>query len=184
MAQEVMAQRVGNATMLARLADVIIIRLIRRWAETRGDETLGWLAAVRDPRIGKALIAMHQWPEKSWSVESLARVASLSRSMFSDRFASVLGMPPAKYLATWRMSLARHLLSRERLSVAQVAARLGYDSSLRLAGHSREWSAYPQARSGVRMSCVLTSWPKGNSEPFSSRRVALARQHLLNIPRS
>jgi AraC-like DNA-binding protein len=128
MAEEVMAQRVGNATMLSRLADVVVIRLIRRWAETRGNETFGWLAAVRDPRIGKALIAIHQRPEKPWSVESLARVASLSRSMFSERFASVLGMPPAKYLATWRMSLARHLLGRQRLTVSEVATRLGYDS--------------------------------------------------------
>jgi AraC-like DNA-binding protein len=128
MAEEVMAQRVGAATVLARLADVVIVRLIRAWAEGSCGETTGWLAAIRDPKIGRALSAVHRRPGHSWSIAALAKEAGLSRSMFSERFAAVMGMPPAQYLARWRMHLSSLLLSRQQLSVSEVARRLGYES--------------------------------------------------------
>ncbi len=128
MASEVIDRRVGAATILARLADVVITRLIRTWVEARCADTSGWLAAIRDPKIGLALAAMHRRPEHSWSVAKLAKLAGLSRSMFSERFAAVMGVPPAQYLASWRMHLASGWLRDERLTVAQISARLGYES--------------------------------------------------------
>jgi AraC-like DNA-binding protein len=128
MASEVLDQRVGAATILARLADVVITRVIRTWVEGRCGDTSGWLAAIRDPKIGRALAAMHREPARPWSVEDLARVASLSRSTFSERFSVLVGVPPAQYLATWRMHLASNWLRNERLTVAEVSARLGYES--------------------------------------------------------
>jgi AraC-like DNA-binding protein len=128
MAEEVMAQRVGAATVLARLADVVIVRLIRAWAEGSCGETIGWLAAIRDPKIGRALSALHRRPGHSWSIAALAKEAGLSRSMFSERFRAVMKTPPAQYLARWRMHLATLLLSRQHLSVSEVARRLGYES--------------------------------------------------------
>jgi AraC-like DNA-binding protein len=128
MAEEVVAQRIGGATVLARLADVVIVRLIRAWVEGRCGETTGWLAAIRDPKIGRALSAAHRRPGHSWSIESLARESGLSRSMFSERFSAVMGIPPAHYLTRWRMHLASLWLSRQRLSVSEVARRLGYGS--------------------------------------------------------
>jgi AraC-like DNA-binding protein len=128
MADEVVAQRVGAATLLTRLADVVITRVIRAWVEAQCVEPIGWLAAIRDPHIGRALAAIHQRPGDPWSVESLADVARASRSLFSERFTSVIGMPPARYLARWRMHVASGWLRNERLTVAQVAERLGYES--------------------------------------------------------
>jgi AraC-like DNA-binding protein len=128
MAEEVIAQRVGAATVMTRLADVVIARVVRAWVESRRGDTTGWLAAIRDPSIGRALAAMHQRPGERWSVESLARTARTSRSLFSERFGSVVGMPPARYLARWRMHLASVWLRNERLTVGETATRLGYDS--------------------------------------------------------
>jgi AraC-like DNA-binding protein len=128
MAEEVLARRVGAATVMTRLADVVITRVIRAWVESRNEDTEGWLAAVRDPQIGRALAAIHQRPGDPWSVESLADVARTSRSVFAERFASVVGVPPARYLARWRMHVASGWLRSDRVTVAEAAARLGYDS--------------------------------------------------------
>jgi len=128
MADEVMEQRVGAATVLARLADVVITRLVRSWAENFHGGTTGWLAAIRDPKIGSALAAIHRRPGNAWSIEGLAKIAGMSRSMFCDRFAAIVGMPPAGYLARWRMHLASSWLGNERVRVAEAAQRLGYQS--------------------------------------------------------
>ncbi len=128
MADEVVAQRVGAATVLTRLADVVITRVIRAWVEARSGDATGWLAAIRDPKVGRALAAIHRRPGHPWSVEGLADVAHVSRSMFAERFTSVVGVPPAQYLARWRMHLASAWLRNGRLTVAAVAARLGYES--------------------------------------------------------
>jgi transcriptional regulator GlxA family with amidase domain len=128
MASEVREQRMGAATVMARLADIVVTRVIRAWAETRADAASGWLGAVRDPQIGAALAAFHRSPERSWSVEALAATAHLSRSQFSERFSASLGVAPARYVASFRMHLASRWLATERLSVGEVASRLGYDS--------------------------------------------------------
>jgi AraC-like DNA-binding protein len=128
MASEALERRVGAATLMARLADVIILRVIRAWVESRAADAEGWLAAMRDERIGRALAAIHRKPGEPWSVESLAAVAGVSRSIFAERFAKLVGMPPARYVARWRMHVASGWLQNERASVAEVAARLGYES--------------------------------------------------------
>lgn len=143
MAEEVLAKRVGAATVMTRLVDVVITRVIRAWVESRGEDTEGWLAAIRDPQIGRALAAIHQRPGGRWSVESLADVARMSRSIFSERFASVVGVPPARYLARWRMHIASGWLLRDRVTVAEAAARLGYESEAAFSRAFKRFSGVP-----------------------------------------
>jgi len=128
MGDEVIAQRVGAATVMARLADIIITRIVRAWVETERESAAGWLAAIRDPKIGLALAAIHRDPGNTWSVESLADIAGASRSVFSERFTNIMGVSPARYLARWRMHVASAWLRNARLTVAQTADRLGYES--------------------------------------------------------
>ena len=128
MADEVKEERLGGATILARLADVVIARVIRAWVEARADDTSGWLAAIRDPKMGRAIAAIHRDPGAPWSVASLASLARTSRSTFSERFTAVVGVSPKRYVTSWRMQLAASWLRDRKLTVAETAARLGYDS--------------------------------------------------------
>ena len=128
MAEEVATQRIGGATVLKRLADLVIARVVRSWVEHRDVNSAGWLAAIRDPKIGRALAAIHRRPGTDWSVKSLARLSQMSRSMFSEHFATMVGVPPARYLTRWRMHLASTWLQNQRLTVSETALRLGYES--------------------------------------------------------
>jgi AraC-like DNA-binding protein len=128
MAEEVGDQRIGSATIMARLADVVVTRLIRTWIETRPAEMGGWLAAVRDAHIGRAIAAIHRRPGARWTVDALAAEARLSRSTFADRFTALLGVSPARYLLQWRMRLAAAWLRGDVMSIAEAAEQLGYAS--------------------------------------------------------
>jgi AraC-like DNA-binding protein len=128
MTREVREERIGCATILSRLAEVVVTRVVRAWAEEHDDETTGWLAAIHDPKIGRALAAIHRDPGTKWSIGTLARQARASRSDFAQRFAHLVGVTPARYLTRLRMHIAGRWLRAEQLSVAEAASRAGYES--------------------------------------------------------
>ncbi|CDZ38596.1 AraC family transcriptional regulator [Neorhizobium galegae] len=127
MAREVDMDRVGAGGILARLADVLTATLIRTWVEHGCGDTTGWIAAVRNPDVGRVLAAIHLQPERDWNIASLARLMGASRSGFAERFLRVVGETPARYVARVRMHQARQWL-RDGERVATVAERLGYDA--------------------------------------------------------
>jgi AraC-like DNA-binding protein len=127
-AQEAAALKPGGETVLTRLADVIVIQAIRSWLERAPEAETGWLAALRDPRIGRALGAIHKAPGRDWTVAELARAAGLSRSVFAARFAELTGLAPMAYLTDWRMTLARLRLSETGDALGVIAEDLGYRS--------------------------------------------------------
>lgn len=128
MASEIALDRVGAGGMLARLADVLAATMVRAWVERGCGDATGWIAAVRDPRIGKVLAAIHLDPSGDWSVPRLARMMGVSRSGFAQRFAEVVGETPARYVTRVRMQEASRSLAEDREGIAHVARRLGYDS--------------------------------------------------------
>jgi len=128
MAIEVQSRRIGSATIMARLADIVLTQIIRTWVETRDVELTGWLAAIKDPQIGLALACIHRRPGALWDVEMLAESANMSRSKFSERFGELLGTSPARYLLQWRMRLAAAWLRNGHMTIAETAAGLGYQS--------------------------------------------------------
>ncbi len=143
MSEEVRRGRLGSATMLTRFADLVVGSIIRGWAETAPAGDSGWLSAVRDPNLGRAMLAIHAQPGSDWSVDRLAAEAGMSRSNFFARFTSTLGQTPARYLAVVRMGVATTMLRQSASTIADAAARLGYDSEAsfsraykRVVGHS------------------------------------------------
>jgi AraC-like DNA-binding protein len=124
--REAGALRPGGETVITRLADVLVIQAIRSWLDTAPEADSGWLAALRDPQIGRALTAIHRAPQAVWSVALLASEAGLSRSGFSARFAELVGEAPMRYLTSWRMQLARSELQTTSDPLPVIASRLGY----------------------------------------------------------
>ena len=146
MAVEASEPKVGSATILSRMADLLTARLIRCWVKSHDSSTTGWLAAIRDPHIGRALVAMHREPGNNWTLESLAGLAGQSRSVFAERFSAILGEGAARYLARLRMQLAREWLGQNGMATAEVASRLGYESEASFArAFKRITSASPGA---------------------------------------
>jgi AraC-like DNA-binding protein len=117
----------GRDLMLSRLVELLLVEALR--ATQRGDAPPGLLRGLGDARLAAAIRCMHGDPARSWTVEQLARTAALSRSSFFDRFRRAVGLPPMEYLLAWRMALARDLLRRRGLGVAEVAERIGYGSA-------------------------------------------------------
>jgi AraC-like DNA-binding protein len=125
---EVSLDRVGAGGILARLADVVAASLIRSWVERGCGDASGWIAAARDPDIGRVLAAIHLNPSADWTMETLAKTMRGSRSAFAERFTRVVGETPARYVAQVRMHHARQWLTRDKARIGVVAQRLGYDS--------------------------------------------------------
>jgi AraC-like DNA-binding protein len=120
--------RPGGETVITHLADILIIQAIRSWIDSAPEADSGWLAALRDKHVGKALAAIHREPEKDWSVASLAKEVGMSRSGFSARFTQLVGESAMRYLTQWRMQLARVQLQETSESLSVLADRLGYQS--------------------------------------------------------
>jgi AraC-like DNA-binding protein len=119
--------RAGAENVLSRLSELMFVEAVRRYLDGLPSDQLGWLAGVRDPIVGQALAAIHSQPREVWTVERLARFAGMSRSVFAERFTTMVGQPPMQYLALWRMQLASRLLL-DGGAVAAVANAVGYDS--------------------------------------------------------
>jgi AraC-like DNA-binding protein len=128
MGTEARSTKVGATTIMTRLADMLVIYAIRAWFEANETSGTGWLGALRDPGVGSALALMHGRPEERWTVASLAAEVGMSRSIFSERFALLTGVPPLLYLTRWRMHLALRWLRQDKASISAVAERLGYES--------------------------------------------------------
>lgn len=118
----------GGETVLAKLAELLFIEVIRQHIDGLPENSRGWLAGLRHPQIGHALKLIHGRPADDWSIERLAREVGLSRSVFADRFTHFACVSPMQYLARWRMQLAARRLETPGISLAQVGAEVGYES--------------------------------------------------------
>jgi len=128
MAREVADPRPGSPVVLLRLVELLVIQALRTWMEGCPMGACGWLQGMKDPQIGRSLALMHSEPGQPWDLESLARSIGLSRAVFAERFARLMGDSPKSYLTGWRMHLASIWLKEDRLTLAETADRLGYGS--------------------------------------------------------
>jgi AraC-like DNA-binding protein len=128
MEREARGERAGYAGILARLADVISAFIVRAWVECGCGDANGWVAALRDPRLGRVIAALHRDPGRDWTLAELAAEMGSSRSVFAERFLAVTGVTPVRYLTELRMRLAVQWIGRDRMPIETAAHRLGYGS--------------------------------------------------------
>ena len=103
-----------------RLSELMFVEAVRLYVETLPTAGQGWLSGLRDPVVGQALAALHGVPKEDWTVEKLARLAGVSRSVLAERFTGMVGQPPMQYLALWRMQLASRLLVDGGYAIQQI----------------------------------------------------------------
>ncbi len=146
--------RSGDTVICSRIATTIAVTAVRMWVEQQPAGTDRWLASALDPRIARALHAIHADPARPWTVAEMAREATMSRAVFAARFAEVVGRTPADYLAATRVDAGRALLADGSATVAEVAHRVGYRSELGFARAFRRESGMSPSRwrSSVRSS--------------------------------
>ncbi len=135
----------GQQTVLDRLLDVLVVLGLRTGLE-RSANAPAWFRAATDERLSRALQAIHESAARPWTVEELARVALMSRASFARVFQQTLRQTPMQYLSDWRMTLARDLLLSERLSLTQIAERVGYSSQYAFATACRRHHGEPPGR--------------------------------------
>lgn len=125
---EARKSRVGGESIRTRLSELIFVEVVRLCLQSLPAHQTGWLAAVRDPSIGKVLTMLHEHPAYPWTLHELAQRAGMSRAALAARFSHVVGQAPMQYLTLWRMQIAARLLADSSMKVAAVGRQIGYDS--------------------------------------------------------
>ena len=143
---EARSPRPGGAGVLAKIAEVLFIEVLRLYMNEQSAGRTGWLAGVGDRIVGGALSALHKRPAHAWSLEELAREAGTSRSVLAERFVQLVGSSPMQYLTQWRMMLAANLLARSNAPLARIAEDVGYQTDTAFSrAFRREFGAPPAA---------------------------------------
>jgi len=127
-AERIAAGDSGSEVLMGKLSELLFVEAIQQYAKSLPAEETGWLAALKDPYVSRALALLHARVAEPWTVDALGREVGLSRSALADRFGAILGLPPMQYLTTWRIHAAAHELLNSGKSILQVAEEVGYDS--------------------------------------------------------
>jgi AraC-like DNA-binding protein len=127
--EELGSGRAGAAEVVTRLADILFMQVVRAYLDENIDTAeSGWLAALRDQQIGRALALLHDQPHQPWTVNVLADRVALSRSAFADKFTKLVGETPLRYLTRLRLNAATARLRSGNDKLSVIAAAAGYES--------------------------------------------------------
>jgi len=117
-----------SAEVVAKLAELFLAQSIREYVESLPPDASGWLKGLVDPAVSRALTIIHKRYAEELEVEELAREAGVSRSVLGERFTELIGEPPMRYCARWRMRVAANMLRESNENTANVAYAVGFNS--------------------------------------------------------
>ena len=143
---ELGAARMGGASMVQRLVELLFVESLRHVLTARFDGPAPPLASIGDPVVGKALMLLHGNPARPWTVDDLASGSATSRSLLAERFAKMVGCPPMEYLTRWRLQLAARRMLDTADSLTEIALGVGYDSDNGFNRSFRRYFGEPPAR--------------------------------------
>ena len=144
-ASESELRRPGSAAVLERVSEMVFVDAARRYLESLPADASGWLAALRDRHVGRAIGLLHDRPAHPWTIDELGRQIGLSRSTLHERFVELVGQPPMQYLTNWRMQCGARLLREGQATVATIAQEVGYDSEAAFARAFKRLVGQPPA---------------------------------------
>ena len=145
---------IGREALLSRLSEILFIDVLRRCILSSNTQLQGWLAALRDPVLKRALELLHRDLQKQWTLDELAQQCHSSRSVLAERFRSEIGLPPMRYQTKWRLSCAAQDLCAGQSPIIEIAQRYGYSSESAFSKAFRQTYDVPPAtfrkRSGTK----------------------------------
>jgi len=143
--EEINKDEPGQAVILDRLLDLVLLATLRAWFSRPEAEAPAWYRAYGDAVVGTALRLLHTTPAAPWTVAELATRVGVSRAALARRFTALVGEPPMAYLTSWRLALAADLLHDPDLTLGAVARQVGYGSPFALsAAFKRRYGVSPQ----------------------------------------
>jgi AraC-like DNA-binding protein len=143
---EARSPRPGGAGVLSKLAEVLVIEVLRLYVNEQRQDRTGWLAGLGDPIVGPALNVMHACTAQAWTLDELAKSIGTSRSILAERFHGLVGSSPMRYLTQWRMLLAANLLCRSNAPLTRIAEDVGYQTDTAfIRAFRREFGVPPAA---------------------------------------
>jgi len=129
MLEELNNERPGSSVMLKSLSEIMFVNIIRAYLDLeQPGPSCGFLSALNDPRISKALKLMQDSPQNDWTLESLASEIGMSRSVFFNQFKKLVHETPLSYLTNWRIRQAQKLLMTDNSNISEIATSVGYHS--------------------------------------------------------
>jgi AraC-like DNA-binding protein len=128
LATEIVKDEPGQATVLDRLLDLLLIAILRTWFARADADAPGWYRALGDPVVGRAVRMLHNNPAHPWTIADLAAATGVSRAALARRFTDLVGEPPMSFLTSWRLTLAADLLREPDVTLGAVARQVGYGS--------------------------------------------------------
>ncbi len=132
LADELVDDEPGQAAVLDRLLDVLLVSAVRTWLATDDSESTSWYRALSDPVVGRALRLLNNNVAHPWTVATLATDAGVSRALLARRFTELVGSPPMTYLTNLRLALAADRLLEPGTTIGAVAQEVGYSSAFAL----------------------------------------------------
>ncbi|WP_029040514.1 AraC family transcriptional regulator [Cucumibacter marinus] len=117
----------GSDLIALKLSEIIFAQALRAYLSGEGSQRPVF-AGLRDRSIARALSAIHAEPGRNWTLDTLAGIAGLSRTVFATRFVELMAMTPLAYLTAWRMQRARQMLAETGEPIIEIAEQVGYRS--------------------------------------------------------
>jgi AraC-like DNA-binding protein len=121
-------EQTNNASIVDRLTEVLFLQLLERRIHEEKELT-GFFAALRNPRVHKALELIHANPQHPWSIDSLAERVNMSRATLNRQFKKTVSVPPMTYILNWRMIKAKHFIEYSSKSVDQISELVGFSTA-------------------------------------------------------
>jgi AraC-like DNA-binding protein len=128
MRQELCDPQPGDFVVAQQLATMVLVEALRLYLSDRGRDGIGWLFAHADKRMRGAINAMHEFPGRRWTLQTMAEQAAISRTSFALKFKETVGLALKEYLTRWRMTLAADRLTNSRDPISEIGLALGYQS--------------------------------------------------------
>lgn len=148
---ESLSGRPGFQTVAERVADIVFVQAIRDYIASIPANSTGWLRGLTDPQIARVLSLVHGRPGEPWTVASLGKAVALSRTVFANRFRTLVGSSVMDYVTSMRMHLAAGMLAGSRKTLQKIASEVGYESEISFSKAFRRWAGVPPGQYRRRM---------------------------------